>query len=73
LWTALLNRAPTTSEAVEYGTPELAYEIIALLKDSDAQKRKIVVLAGHESGIVTFGKDLDEAFAVLIRERNRQI
>lgn len=73
LWTALLNRAPTTSEAVEYGTPELAYEIIALLKDSDAQNRKIVVLAGHESGIVTFGKDLDEAFAVLIRERNRQI
>jgi hypothetical protein len=43
------------------------------LKDSDAQKKKIVVLAGHESGIVTFGKDLDEAFAVLIRERNRQI
>jgi ribulose-5-phosphate 4-epimerase/fuculose-1-phosphate aldolase len=73
LWTALLNRAPTTSEAAEYGTPGLAYEIIALLKDSDAQNRKIVVLAGHESGIVTFGKDLDEAFAVLIRERNAQI
>lgn len=73
LWTALLNRAPTTSEAAEYGTPKLAYEIIALLKDSDAQNRKIVVLAGHQSGIVTFGKDLDEAFAVLIRERNAQI
>lgn len=72
LWTALLNQAPTTSEAAEYGTPQLAYEIIALFKDSDAQNRKIVVLAGHESGLLTFGKDLNEAFAVLIRERNTQ-
>jgi len=25
-------------------------------------------MAGHKAGIVTFGKDLDEAFAVLMRE-----
>jgi ribulose-5-phosphate 4-epimerase/fuculose-1-phosphate aldolase len=73
LWTALLHRAPTTSEDAEYGTPKLAYEIIALLKGSDAQNRKIVVLAGHESGVITFGKNLDEAFRVLRRERNTQI
>ena len=73
LWTALLNQAPTTSKAAEYGTPELAYQIIALFKDSDAQNRKIVVLAGHQSGIITFGKDLDEAFAILIRERSTRI
>jgi hypothetical protein len=35
------------------------------------RSRKIVVMAGHEGGIVTFGKDLEEAFAVLMRERTK--
>ncbi len=70
LWATLLNQAPTSSKTVDYGTPELAYEIMRLFKVGDVQLRKIVVMAGHEGGIVTFGKDLDEAFAVLTLERN---
>jgi L-ribulose-5-phosphate 4-epimerase len=69
LWAALLNQAPTTSKAAEYGTPEMAYEIMQLLTRPDAPK--IVVMAGHEGGILTFGRDLEEAFAVLIRERKK--
>lgn len=69
LWTALLTQGPTTSKAAGYGTPQLAYEIMELFKHTDVQSRKIVVMAGHERGIVTFGKDLEEAFAVLMRER----
>jgi hypothetical protein len=38
---------------------------------TDVQSRKIVVMAGHEGGIVTFGKDLEKAFAVLVREREK--
>ena len=30
-------------------------------------------MAGHEGGILTFGKDLKEAFAVLVREREQRI
>jgi ribulose-5-phosphate 4-epimerase/fuculose-1-phosphate aldolase len=71
LWEVLLNQAPTTSKAAEYGTPELAHEIMRLFKDANAQSRKVVVLAGHESGIVTFGKDLEEAFTVLMCERKK--
>jgi len=71
LWGALLNQAPTTSNAVEYGTPEIAYEIMQLLNHPEAQSRKIIVMAGHQEGIVTFGKDLAEAFAVLMCERKR--
>ncbi len=71
LWEALLNQAPTTSKPAEYGTPELAYEITQLFKHASAQSRKVVVLAGHESGIVAFGKDLKEAFFVLMRERKK--
>jgi L-ribulose-5-phosphate 4-epimerase len=69
LWAACLNQAPTTPKAAEYGTPELAYEIMRLFKRTDVQSRKIFVMAGHEGGIVTFGKNLEEAFCVLIRER----
>ncbi len=68
LWAALLNQAPTSSKAVEYGTPEMAYELLRLFKDTDLQSRKILVMAGHEGGIVAFGRDLKEAFAVLMRE-----
>jgi L-ribulose-5-phosphate 4-epimerase len=71
LWAALQNQAPTTSNAAEYGTPELAYEIMHLFKHTDVQSTKIVVMAGHEGGIVTFGKDLEQAFVVLMRERKK--
>jgi ribulose-5-phosphate 4-epimerase/fuculose-1-phosphate aldolase len=71
LLAAVLNQAPTTSKPAEYGTPELANEIMQLFPRTDVQSRKIVVMAGHEGGIVTFGKDLEEAFAVLKRERKQ--
>ncbi len=71
LWAALLNQAPTTSKAADYGTPGMAYEIMQLFTRTDTQSRKIVVMAGHEGGILTFGRDLEEAFAVLMRERKK--
>jgi L-ribulose-5-phosphate 4-epimerase len=71
LWTARLNQAPTSSQAVEYGTPEMAYEVLRLFKLTDVKSRKILVMAGHEGGIVAFGRDLKEAFAVLMRERKK--
>ena len=69
LWAAVLNDAPTTSQAVQYGTPEMAYEVMRLFTRSDAQNRKIIAMAGHEGGILTFGTDLGDAFAILLRER----
>jgi ribulose-5-phosphate 4-epimerase/fuculose-1-phosphate aldolase len=71
LWAAVLNEAPTTSKAADYGTPEMANEIMQLFKRTDVQSRKIVAMAGHEGGVITFGKDLEEAFAVLMREREK--
>jgi len=71
LWVALLNQTPTTSKTADYGTPEMAYEIMHLFTWTDAQSRKIVVMAGHEGGILTFGRDLQEAFDVLMREREK--
>ena len=71
LWAALLNQAPTSSKTIDYGTPQLAYEIMRLFKQIDLRSRKILIIAGHAAGILTFGKDLEEAFAVLMHERKR--
>jgi L-ribulose-5-phosphate 4-epimerase len=70
LWAALLNEAPTTSNAAAYGTPEMAYETMRLFRVTNVQTRKILVMAGHEEGILAFGRNLEEAFAVLMHERN---
>jgi L-ribulose-5-phosphate 4-epimerase len=72
LWAALLNKAPTSSKAVDYGTPEMACEVTRFFKVTDVQSTKILVMAGHEGGIVAFGKDLEEAFAVLMCERRER-
>jgi len=69
LWAAVLNEAPTTSKAADYGTAEMANEIVQLFTRTDVPK--IIAMAGHEAGILTFGKDLEEAFAALIRERKK--
>jgi L-ribulose-5-phosphate 4-epimerase len=71
LWAALLNQAPTSSKTVDYGTPEMASEVARLFKMT-VQSRKILVMAGHEGGIVALGKDLEEAFAILMRERRER-
>ena len=69
LWATLLDRVPATSKAVAYGTPEMAYEIMRLFEVSNVRSEKILMMAGHKGGIVTFGEDLEDAFDVLMRER----
>ena len=68
LWTALVNQVPSSSPGVEYGTADMAREVKRLFEVTDVQSRKIFVMAGHEGGIVTFGKDLEDALAVLMCE-----
>jgi L-ribulose-5-phosphate 4-epimerase len=69
-WLRLLDRVPKTSEAANYGTPEMAREIMRLFETGDVHQKKLLVMGGHESGIVTFGRNLKEAFAVLMQERD---
>jgi L-ribulose-5-phosphate 4-epimerase len=69
LWGALLDKAPTTPKRVEYGTPEMAHAVRRLFEAPDVEKRKIFVMAAHDGGLVTFGKDLQEAFGILKGEK----
>lgn len=64
-WRALLHQVPTTDEQVPYGTPEMAGEIARLWNEGELPQGKLLVMAGHEEGIFSFGKGLQEAAAVL--------
>ncbi len=66
LWRELLFQVPTTRPEVPYGTPQMATEMFRLLEQEDLSCQKILVMAGHEDGIITFGKDLDQAGEVLM-------
>ena len=66
LWERLINKIPTTSPEAEYGTPEIAREIIRLFKETDVKEKNILVMGGHREGIISFGKNLDEAGNILL-------
>ncbi|WP_019509151.1 class II aldolase/adducin family protein [Pleurocapsa sp. PCC 7319] len=66
LWHKLLERVPTTNPDCAYGTPEMAAEIIRLCQQQETQQQKIIVMSGHEEGILTFGNSLDEAGNTLL-------
>jgi len=66
LWQNLLDRLPTTNKKCAYGTPEMAREIINLSQKDTVKDVKVIIMSGHEEGIITFGKDLDEAGNILL-------
>jgi ribulose-5-phosphate 4-epimerase/fuculose-1-phosphate aldolase len=68
LWAALLEmEGRATLKGVEYGTPEMACAVRNLLRVTDVKRRRIFAMAGHEGGIVAFGRDAGEAFGALFR------
>lgn len=73
LWAALLEEAPATPKGVEYGTPEMAYAVRNLLTIKDVKRRRIFAMAGHEGGIVAFGKDVGESFRALFRSQRSEV
>lgn len=66
MWVKLLNQVPTTNKNVPYGTPNMALEIKRLFQETNVVHDKIIVMAGHDEGIIAFGKDLNEAGKVIL-------
>ena len=66
LWNRLIHHVPTTNENIYYGTPEMANEIERLFDETALREEKIIVMGGHREGIISFGKDLEEAGSILI-------
>ena len=68
LWNQLMHKVPTSNEHVPYGTPEMANEIKRLFEKNYLCNEKIIVMGGHEEGIISFGKNLEEAVNVLLEK-----
>ncbi|MGL5132523.1 MAG: class II aldolase/adducin family protein [Planktothrix sp.] len=73
LWRSLLYQIPTTHKQVKYGTPAMAAEMFRLFAEENLSQQKILVMAGHEDGFLTFGKDLNEAGEILMQYYNFSI
>ena len=67
LWSSLLDRLPTTAPECAYGTPEMAEEIIQLCQQPTTQQQQIIAMSGHESGVLTFGSNLERAGEALLK------
>ncbi|MEG4009501.1 class II aldolase/adducin family protein [Microcoleus sp. Pol11C1] len=65
LWQQLLFKIPTTRKEIPYGTPQMALEMFRLFEEEHLAERKILAMAGHEDGIICFGRTVDEAGKVL--------
>ncbi len=66
LWSNLINKIPTTNKNCPYGTPEMAEEIIRLCQENELKQHQILVMAGHKEGIISLGKNLEEAGKILL-------
>lgn len=60
-------RLPTTDPSVAYGTPEMAREVGRLFRSTALAEQRIFAMAGHEDGIVVFGRTAAEAGEVMLR------
>lgn len=65
LWQRYQGVLPTTAATVPYGTPAMAYEMRRLLQQGKLIHQRILIMAGHEEGVLTFGPTLDAAAEVL--------
>jgi len=66
LWVKLLKTHPHTKAKVEYGTPAMAKEVIRLFDETPLPDHKIFGMGGHYEGVISFGKNLDEAGKILM-------
>jgi L-ribulose-5-phosphate 4-epimerase len=68
LWEQLLELYPGTSKDIAYGTVAMAGEITRLFSETNVADTKLFAMGGHDSGIIAFGKNLDEAGNLLLEQ-----
>ena len=61
----LTSDCPATSPDAAYGTPEMAHDIEALVKRTPAA-HGILVMTGHEDGVIAWGRTITETYNVLM-------
>lgn len=54
-------RLPITDPAVGYGTPEMAQSVSRLWRSTRLEQLGVLVMGGHEDGVMGFGRSVAEA------------
>ncbi len=67
LWRQYLNELPTTDADVAYGTPQMATEFRRLVENTAFGESGLAVMAGHENGLISIGRSLEEAAKKILR------
>jgi L-ribulose-5-phosphate 4-epimerase len=67
LWLSLMDKVPTTLADIGYGTTAMAGEIDRLATHGHLGQEKILVMSGHQDGIICFGESLGSAYRLLLR------
>jgi len=65
LWEKHIHQLPTTNPNVEYGTPEMAQEVQRLFDTNEITDTGVLIMGGHEDGIIAWGENFDIAFELL--------
>lgn len=66
-WKRLMHQIPTTSESITYGTPEMAFAVKDLLSQLDNSQPQVIVMGGHEAGLLATDAHLDIALEHLVK------
>jgi ribulose-5-phosphate 4-epimerase/fuculose-1-phosphate aldolase len=61
MWVRLRESLPATDADIAYGTPEMAEEFGRLYRGTDFPTTGVAIMAGHEDGLISIGRDLQEA------------
>jgi hypothetical protein len=70
-WSTLRDVIPTTGAAAEAGTVAMADEIGRLYRSGALRDRKVLVMGGHRDGLLSFGRDIEEAATVMLEACGR--
>jgi ribulose-5-phosphate 4-epimerase/fuculose-1-phosphate aldolase len=65
LWKRYFDQLPTTDPSAAYGTPEMAFSIERLTEKIQSSSG-VVVMGGHEDGLIAFSTTLHSAYKQLI-------
>ncbi len=57
MWQFLKERLPTTSEDAEFGTPQIAMEVLRIARQLE-REFGIIVLGGHKDGLLFYSSQL---------------
>lgn len=67
LWQFMLKNDFLSTNDTPYGTPQMVQDVQEIYSSLDALSHNAFVMKGHFEGVVTFGKDLNEAEKTLYR------